>query len=101
MLHIVFQQSDIDTLQKAIELDESLKGEIIQIEDEFAVGPIADIFTEEGYNNRVQWWKKILENSPYTESINIVDDRKKVEAIKEKLEDETEQAWIWMAPNAT
>ena len=44
MLHIVFQQSDINTLQKAIELDETLQGEIIQIEDEFAVGPIADIY---------------------------------------------------------
>lgn len=100
MLHIVFQQSDIDTLQKAIELDESLQGEIIQVEDEFAVGPLADIFTEEGYNNRVEWWKKILEHSPYTEQINVVDDRKKFESIKEHLDaDFDEQVWIWVAPN--
>ena len=51
MLHIVFQQSDVDTLEKAIELDETLQGEIIEIKDEFAVGPIADIYEAEGYHN--------------------------------------------------
>ena len=29
MLHIVFQQEDINTLSKSFELDESLRGEII------------------------------------------------------------------------
>lgn len=100
MLHIVFQQSDIDTLQKAIALDESLKGDIIQIEDELAVGPLADIFTEEGYDNRVEWWKKILEHSPYPYSEDSVDDRKKIKLINEYLEaDFNEQAWVWVAPN--
>jgi hypothetical protein len=60
MIHIVFQQSDIDTLQKAIALDETLKGEIIQIKDELAVGPIADIYETEGYQARIDWWKKVL-----------------------------------------
>ncbi len=75
MLHIVFQQSDIDTLKKAIELDETLQGEIIQIKDEFAVGPVADIYETEGYQARRDWWKKILESSPYVEQMDIVDDK--------------------------
>lgn len=100
MTHIVFQQADIDTLKKAMDLDETLKGDIIQIEDEFAVGPIANVFTEEGYNNRVEWWKKVLEHSPYTEQINVVDDRIKLNSIKENLEaDFNDQVWIWIAPN--
>ena len=36
MLHIVFQQSDVDTLQEAIKLDKNLQGEIIEIKDELA-----------------------------------------------------------------
>jgi hypothetical protein len=100
VLHIVFQESDIDTLQKAIGLDESLKGEVIQIEDELAVGPIADIFTEEGYNSRIEWWKKIMEFSSYIDSLTTVDDREIVNSIKEKLSaNADEQAWIWIAPN--
>jgi hypothetical protein len=99
MLHIVFQQSDVDTLQKAIALDATLQGEIIEIKDEFAVGPIADIYETEGYQLRRDWWKKLLENSAYTEQLNIVDDKLAVHQLKEKLKDETQQAWIWVAPN--
>ncbi len=46
MIHIVFQYNDIDALRSAFELDPSFKADIIQIEDDFAVGPIMDIFTE-------------------------------------------------------
>ncbi|MEP6682626.1 MAG: DUF1835 domain-containing protein, partial [Parafilimonas sp.] len=100
MIHIVFQQSDIDTLQKAIELDETLKGEIIQIKDDFAVGPIADIYETEGYQLRRDWWKKVLEHSPYVEQMDIVDDKLTVHQLKESLEGNfDEQAWIWVAPN--
>src|SRR5438477_3114491 len=99
MIHIVFQQSDIDTLKKAIDLDETLQGEIIQVEDEFAVGPIADIYETEGYQLRRDWWKKVLENSPYTEQINIVDDKLAVHKLIEKLQDASQQVWIWVAPN--
>ncbi|MFT4153463.1 DUF1835 domain-containing protein [Parafilimonas sp.] len=99
MIHIVFQQADIETLKKAIELDAALQGEIIHIKDDFAVGPIADIYETEGYQTRRDWWKKVLENSPYTEQLDIVDDKLTVHQLQEKLKDETEQAWIWMAPN--
>jgi len=99
MIHIVFQQSDIDTLQKAIALDESLQGEIIQIKDEFAVGPLKDIYETEGYQARRDWWKDVLQHSPYTEQLDIVDDKLAIHQIKEKLKDESQQAWIWMAPN--
>jgi len=99
MLHIVFQQSDVDTLQEAIKLDENLQGEIVEIKDELAVGPIADIYETEGYQARRDWWKKVLENSPYTEQLNIIDDKLTVHQLKEKLKDESQQAWIWMAPN--
>jgi len=100
MIHIVFQQQDIETLQKAIELDETLKGEIIQIKDDFAVGPIADIYETEGYQTRRDWWKKVLENSPYVEQMDIVDDKLTVHQLKESLQGNfDEQAWIWIAPN--
>jgi hypothetical protein len=99
MIHIVFQEADIETLQKAIALDESLQGEVIQIKDEFAVGPIADIYETEGYQARRNWWKDVLQHSPYTEQLNIVDDKLTVHQLKEKLNNEIEQAWIWMAPN--
>ena len=101
MIHIVFEQTNVDVLQKAIELDESLQGEIIEIKDDFAVGPITDIYGTEGYQQRRDWWKELLEFSPYTEQLNIVDDKLTVHNLLKKLDEEPdEKVWIWMGQNA-
>ena len=101
MIHRVFEQTNVDVLQKAIELDESLQGEIIEIKDDFAVGPITDIYGTEGYQQRRDWWKELLEFSPYTEQLNIVDDKLTVHNLLKKLDEEPdEKVWIWMGQNA-
>ena len=102
MIHIVFQQADVTTLQKAIALDDSLQGEILEIKDDFAVGPLENIDTEEGWEARENWWKDLLAQSPYSQEnlVGSYDDRKTVEELKKKLdEDEKEIAWIWMGQN--
>jgi len=101
MIHIVFQQSDVELLKKAMELDETLSGEIFEIKDEWGVGPLKDIDTEEGWNARGDWWRMLLKDSPYGEkTVGSFDDRKTVEAIKKWLdENENGEAWIWMGQN--
>ncbi|WP_153797937.1 DUF1835 domain-containing protein [Foetidibacter luteolus] len=102
MLHIVFQEADIAVLQKAIELDEkgSMNGEVWQIKDDFAVGPIVNIYQAEGYQQRRDWWKGLLEFSPYTEQIDIVDDKLTVHNLLKKLDEEADlHLWIWMGQN--
>ena len=102
MIHIVFQQADVSTLQKAIALDDSLQGEILEIKDDFAVGPLENIDTEEGWEARENWWKDLLAQSPYSQEnlVGSFDDRKTVDDLKRKLdEDEKEIAWIWMGQN--
>lgn len=101
MLHIVFEQANVDALQKAMELDEQLQGEIVEIKDDFAVGPLGDIYGTEGYQARRDWWKTVLEFSPYTDQLDIVDDKLAVHNLLKKLEEEPElQVWIWMGQNA-
>jgi hypothetical protein len=102
MIHIVFQQQDIEVLKKAIELDESLSGRVEIIRDDYAVGPIADIYEAEGYQQRREWWKGLLELSPYnTEQLTeMVDDRLAVHNLKRELEENVkEEVWIWMGQN--
>lgn len=102
MIHIVFQQADIDVLQKAIELDESLQGKVDIIRDDYAVGPIENVYETEGYQQRRDWWKGLLEISPYdTEQLmNMVDDRLTVHNLKKELdENPKEELWIWMGQN--
>ncbi len=100
MLHIVFGEADIHTLQQAIALDNSLAGEVWQIKDEFAVGTLANIYETEGYLQRRNWWKDLLQYSPYEEQINIVDDKMTVHNINKKIEQENEVIWIWIGQNA-
>lgn len=101
MIHIVFNTADIDVLAQAFELDEEMRGDIIEIKDEWGVGPIQGLETEEGWDARVEWWKGLLKGSPYGEQLaGSFDDRKTVEALMQKLDaDENEQAWIWMGQN--
>ncbi|MDF2383944.1 DUF1835 domain-containing protein [Nostoc ellipsosporum NOK] len=100
MLHIVFNESEVALMQQVIELEEDLAGEVWQIKDDFAVGPIQSIYEAEGYQQRRDWWKSLLENSPYTEQADLVDDKLTVHNLKKKLEEEPElEVWIWMGQN--
>ena len=101
MIHIVFQHSDVDVLKKAAELDESLQGEIFEIKDEWGVGPLNDLDSEEGWNARLEWWRQLLIDPPYGEKlVGSFDDRETVKEIKSKLDDDnSSEAWIWMGQN--
>lgn len=101
MIHIVFNESEVQLMQQVIELDETLAGEVLLIRDDFAVGPLTGLDTEEGWNARVEWWRNLLDTSPYGQNLaGSFDDRQTVEAIKAKLdENETEEVWIWMGQN--
>ena len=102
MIHIVFQEADIEALQKSFELDESLKGDIVQIKDDFAVGPLLNIYTAESIETRKQWWRDILAGGDYDGLVDngSIDDTKTVTDLIERLDaDPDEIIWIWAAPN--
>lgn len=100
MIHIVFNEQEVTLMQQVQQLDETLAGEVLQIKDDYAVGPIAGIYTIEGYQQRRNWWMSLLENSPYKEQIDIVDDKLTVHNLLKKLdENPNEEVWMWMGQN--
>jgi len=102
MIHIVFNTADVEVLNNAIEIDSSLDGDVLEIKDDYAVGPIADIYTAEGRNTRNEWWKEVLAGGDYDGLVEkgVVNDEKTVGTIKNRLdEDEKEEVWIWAAQN--
>lgn len=102
MIHIVFNEADVTILQQAIELDETLQGEVLLVRDDYAVGPIKDIFTEEGIEARKNWWREVLSGGDGDGHVDkgIVDDNKLLAELTEKLNaDEEEKVWIWAAQN--
>jgi len=101
MIHLVFNTADIAALEAAIELDESLSGKIVEIKDDYAVGPLLNIYETEGYQARRDWWQDVLTASPYAEQLDIVDDKLTVHDLINALNhDENEVIWIWMGQNA-
>jgi len=102
MIHIVFNTADVDVLKQAIALDESLSGDVVQVRDDYAVGPITDLNTEEGRNARNEWWKQVLAGGDYDGLVEkgTVDDEAVVKRLKETMDgDENETIWIWAAQN--
>ena len=102
MIHIVFNEADVAVLQAAIALDETLAGDIIQIKDDYAVGPLADIYTGTGREERRLWWKEVLEGGDY-EGIaddGHVNDLETIAGVVGTMRrDETQDVWIWAAQN--
>lgn len=101
MIHIVFNEADVEVLQKAQALDENFTGEVIQVKDDYAVGPLQNIYGAEGIENRKQWWREVLSGGDYDGAVDDnFDDNKLIEDLKNKLdEDKSKLVWIWAAQN--
>ena len=97
MIHVVFQQADVLALQKSFGLDASMKGEVMEIKDDFAVGPISDIYNPESVESRRLWWRQILAGGDYDGIADDgrIDDQKTVKELIERLQnDVSEIVWI-------
>jgi len=100
MTHIVFNESEVALMQEVMTLDETMSGEVLLIRDDFAVGPLQQLDTEEGWQARLAWWNLISQGSPYGDNTGSFDDRQTVVAIKEKMTaNPEEELWIWMGQN--
>lgn len=102
MIHIVFNEPDIDVLQKAIELDETLMGEVKLIRDDYAVGPLKNVYLGEGIEARKQWWREVLEgteNEGKVDSGEVDDYKTAAELVGTMRRNPEEIIWLWVAQN--
>lgn len=100
MIHIVFNEPDVAIMEAAQALDESLAGDICLIRDDYAVGPIGDIYTGAGREARKDWWHQVLAGGDLENKSTDVDDYGTIAGIVGTLRrDETEVVWIWAAQN--
>lgn len=102
MIHVVFNRADEDILQKVIALDDSLQGAVTVIQDDYAVGPLQQIYIGEGIEARKAWWRDVLAGGDYEGRVDSgeVDDYKTVAALVGGLRRNPEETvWIWAAQN--
>ena len=100
MIHIVFNEPDVAVLQSAIAIDDEMQGDVIQIKDDYAVGPLQDLYIGEGIQARREWWEQVIAGGDYESAGGQVDDYKTIAEVVGRLRrDETEKVWIWAAQN--
>jgi hypothetical protein len=102
MIHIVFNEADVRVLEEAIQLDETMSGDVIQVKDDYAVGPLNDMYSGSGREERNQWWRDVLAGGDYEGKADTgeVDDYKTIAEIVGRMRrDENEVLWIWAAQN--
>ncbi len=102
MIHIVFNEADVTVLQQAIEMDEAIQGRVVQIKDDYAVGPISNVYTGEGIRARKDWWNEVLsggDSSGKAEEDNPDDYTTVAELVGTLRRDPDEMVWIWAAQN--
>lgn len=101
MIHIVFQQADAQLICEAMKLDPSLNGDVVEFKDEWGVGPLKNLDTDAGWQQRMDWWNGLLQATPHAEKMaTAIDDRKTVQELKKKLDADTAlEAWIWIGQN--
>jgi hypothetical protein len=102
MKHLVFNEPDIQILKQCVDMDETLSGDILLIRDDYAVGPLFAIYTEDGAAARKNWWRSVLEGGDHQHLLdkNTVDDAAVLNEIISYLDsNEEESLWIWMAQN--
>lgn len=98
MFHIVFDSRGAELLNAAMDLDEALDGEIILMQDDYSVGPIQNLFSEEGLAERKRWWDEIRQEAGGP-SAKESDSDTLMKILQRMKEEEFDQIWIWMAPN--
>jgi hypothetical protein len=102
MIHVVFNEPDVLILNQAIEMDETMAGDVLLVRDDYAVGPLANIYTPEGQQQRTDWWRNVFVGSDQESLVEDgkVNDPAVVTKIKEQLTNDEEQiVWIWAAQN--
>lgn len=104
MFHIVFESGSIELLSAAMDIDQTMDGEIILIHDDYAVGPIEDLLSDSGRQARTEWWSQI--NPPPARELNpaksasFTDSETMGTIMQRMTEVEFDEVWIWIAPNA-
>ncbi|HEY8387612.1 MAG TPA: DUF1835 domain-containing protein [Parasegetibacter sp.] len=101
MIHVVFSTDDAKLLQEVTEMDESLQGSVIAITDQYAVGPIANIYTGEGISARKAWWSEVSPElvTDAEEDGNNADHKTVAELVGTLRWNPDEVLWIWAAQN--
>lgn len=103
IIHVVFNESAVEVLEKSFEIDDNILGDIVEIKDDFSVGSILDLSTPEGWQMRKTFWNSIATDNADedVEQVAVMSqDKLTVHHINKLLTDkEDTNLWIWIGQN--
>jgi hypothetical protein len=100
MFHLLFESRAAEALNAAMDLEQSIEGEIVVLQDDLSLGPISDLETEEGRQVRTEWLAGVTGADAKAGSIAAQDAAAVQQVIDRMTGEEFDQIWIWVAPNA-
>jgi Domain of unknown function (DUF1835)/Protein of unknown function len=103
MFHILFDARGAELISEAMNADEALDGETILMKDDYSIGPINDLQTEEGRIHRKNWFSTSAPDKKVflADQLEDISDVIVLSNIIHRMEEEEfDQIWIWIAPNA-
>lgn len=99
--HLVFDQKGGACIEESFTMDPGSQGEIICLEENYALGPIAELEEPEGWMTRKQWWQVLLDIPEEEQPPHMTGDKMKLHGLKQRLEEDPNlQLWIWLGQNA-
>lgn len=100
-MHIVFQADGAVALRKSFDLDESLRGEIFIVRDDYSVGPLLCDRLQEQLKWRQEWWQRISGEEYSLQDEEGINDLLLIHRIKKHLDAHpAEKITLWVAPNS-
>lgn len=100
MFHILFESRATAALTTAMDLEQSLEGEIVLLTDDLSLGPVASLDTPEGRRSRAAWLAVATGADLSAVPVSETDAAALQQVIDRMGEEEFDQIWIWVAPNA-
>lgn len=99
-LHLVFDEQGGEQIRQSFELEAENEGEIIVLEDNYSIGPVANLEEPEGWQARKSWWQMVNMLSEDEQPEVMASDKMKLHNLLQRLEAEEDTAlWIWMGQN--
>lgn len=100
ILHMVFDQAGGEQIKQSFELEPANAGDILYIEDNYSLGPVADLSEAEGWQSRKNWWQSVLDLPEDAQPEVMRSDKMKLHQLFQQLEEEEDTVlWIWMGQN--
>ena len=94
--HIVVGDVAGDRLKETIANEESMAGEVLVLRDILHIGPIQKAEGQTFSEMRSAFWNEVVNNEK--NPIQVDDMERLLEVSKQMFDDDTIQAWYWMAP---